>query len=135
MFETAQLKLPKEFHMQFEFKHQSLPAYAGKQIAVYLGFFFNRSKKKPQQKYLQKPDKTILEEIFQKRDQWHTVDIEVSIPDFDKPKMREITYSINEKVYWQARSTIRSRDIIPVGVMNTAVLMRNFQYIDLAQAN
>ena len=59
----------------------------------------------------------------------------MSIPDFDKPKMREITYSINEKVYWQARSTIRSRDIIPVGVMNTAVLMRNFQYIDLAQAN
>ncbi len=135
MFETKRLKLPNEFHMQFEFKHHELEMFKDQKFSIYLGFLFNRSRKKHKSETIQSPNKEFAASILGAKDKWHTVDIEVSIPDAKKPQMREVTYSINGQVHWQVRTNVRSADIIPIGVINTAVVMRRFQYLDLNAIN
>ena len=135
MFETARLKLPAQYHMQFEFKIQDLERALPQQQVVYFGFLFNRSKRKINSEWLHKPDKEVAKALHAEKGKWHTVDIEVQRIGSEKSKLRDVIYSIDGEVYWRVKTNIATRDIIPIGVNNVSVIMRKFVYFDLDAVN
>ena len=135
MFETRQLKLPRQYHMQFEFKIQALEKPLAMKQEVYFGFLFNRTGRKDNMKGILKPLPAVTQRLHADPGTWHTVDIEVQNVDEDGSKMRDVIYSIDGERYWRVETSLPSRDIIPIGVNNISVIMRNFVYFDLDAIN
>ena len=136
MFETAQLRLPDEYHMKFDFKIDALKKKRVAAPQVYLGFTFNRTGKRLPLKGIQKPIKKIAERVHAQAGTWHTVDIEVRLVDpGSQSNLKDVMYSVDGELYWHVQTALPVKDIIPIGVHNTAVLMRDIVYVDIASVN